>query len=86
MGEKSSNNAGRFVGLGFQFVAPILIMVFLGQAADRRFGTDPWGVMGGAFTGFAVGFVSIYRSVMRAQRDDERGAGPRNGSGPGNAR
>jgi F0F1-type ATP synthase assembly protein I len=55
-------------GLGFQFAALILLSVLAGQWADRHFGSDPWGVLGGAFLGFSAGFFSIYRTVTAADR------------------
>jgi F0F1-type ATP synthase assembly protein I len=59
---------GRFVGLGVQFAAAILLGVFGGQWVDRRFGSDPWGVLLGAFAGFGAGFYGIYRAVTVGQK------------------
>jgi F0F1-type ATP synthase assembly protein I len=55
-------------GLGFQFAALILLSVLAGQWADGHFGSDPWGVLGGAFLGFGAGLFSIYRTVTSADR------------------
>jgi len=60
-------------GLGFQFAAVILLSVLAGQWLDRHFGSDPWGVLGGAFLGFGGGFLSIYRTVTAADRRRKNG-------------
>jgi F0F1-type ATP synthase assembly protein I len=59
---------GTMFGLGFQFAAAILLSVLAGSWADRHFGSDPWGVLTGAFFGFGAGFFSIYRTVTAADR------------------
>jgi F0F1-type ATP synthase assembly protein I len=63
---------GRLVGLGFQFAGAIVLCVLAGQWADRRFGTDPWGVLSGAVVGFAAGFYAL---VKAARRDTGDGVG-----------
>lgn len=52
----------RFVGLGVQLAASLLVMVLLGQWADRKLGT------GGIFTilGAAIAFASTMISLVRA--------------------
>lgn len=65
--------AGTMFGLGFQFAAVIILSVLAGQWADRHFGSDPWGVLGGAFVGFGAGFFSIYRTVTAADRRARKG-------------
>ena len=55
-------------GLGFQFAGAIVLSVLAGQWVDQRFGSDPWGVLGGASLGFGAGFFSIYRTVTAADR------------------
>lgn len=54
-------------GLGFQFAAGIVLGVLVGQWIDRHYGTNPWGVLVGAFLGFGAGFYSIFRSVKKDQ-------------------
>ncbi len=61
----------QFLGLGFQFAGAILLFLFVGQYLDRRFGTDPWGLYVGVFTGFGAGFFSLYRTVTEAERRDQ---------------
>jgi F0F1-type ATP synthase assembly protein I len=42
-------------------ISPVLLGLFLGIAADRRFGTAPLFTLGLLFLGFATGFYSMYR-------------------------
>jgi F0F1-type ATP synthase assembly protein I len=39
------------------------IPALLGYWADRRWGTEPWGVLVGAAIGFGVGFLGLLRIV-----------------------
>jgi F0F1-type ATP synthase assembly protein I len=80
--DAAGSSVARFFGLGVQFAAAILIAVFAGQWIDRHYGSDPWGVLVGAFVGFGAGFFSIYRIVMASQNAD-RTKHPNDGKGPG---
>jgi F0F1-type ATP synthase assembly protein I len=60
---------GKLAGLGFQLTIAILFCGYLGQLADRWLGTSPWGLIAGAFVGFAAGFYAIYRAA-KANIDD----------------
>lgn len=74
--DRKPEGPGRLVGLGFQFAAAIVLCVFIGQWADRRCGTDPWGVLVGTMIGFAVGLLSLLRAAGAAEGD-----GPGQGEG-----
>lgn len=67
-----------YAGLGLQFALAILVFAFAGQWLDRRFGTEPWLLLVGVFTGAGGGFYSIYRRLMADLRRDEarRRGGP----------
>lgn len=62
-GREGDHTVAQFLGLGVQFCAAILVGVFAGQWADRRFGTEPWMILVGAFLGFGGGLWSMYRTV-----------------------
>jgi F0F1-type ATP synthase assembly protein I len=62
----------RFVGLGFELVAPLLVGLFGGQWLDRRFGTAPWLLLTGVFVGAAAGVLNMYRRIVPP---DEPGRG-----------
>ncbi|HET7583706.1 MAG TPA: AtpZ/AtpI family protein [Gemmatimonadaceae bacterium] len=63
--------AGPLAGAGLQFAITIFLFLFLGQWLDRKWGTTPWLTVGGAFLGATAGFVSLYRTLMAAQKRDE---------------
>ena len=72
-----------FAGLGLQFVAALLLFLFLGRWLDRRLGTYPWLQIVGVFVGAGGAFYGMYRKLMAAQargRTGRGGAGPRDGS------
>jgi F0F1-type ATP synthase assembly protein I len=81
---KRASGAGvsgaEFAGLGLQFVAALLLFLFLGRWLDRRLGTYPWLQIGGMFLGAGSAFYGMYRKLMAAQaRSRGGGAAPRDG-------
>lgn len=56
---------GAHLGLGLQFVASVVVFLYLGQWLDRRLGTAPWLLLVGVFVGAGGSFYSIYRRLMR---------------------
>jgi F0F1-type ATP synthase assembly protein I len=65
----------------FEAVFAIVIVAGLGFAADRRFETDPWGVLIGlglGFAAFVLRLVRLGRAVQEAERERAGDAG-----GPG---
>jgi F0F1-type ATP synthase assembly protein I len=65
----------------FEAVFAIVIGAGLGFAADRRFETDPWGILIGiglGFSAFVLRLLRLGRSVQEAERerrDDSDGPG-----------
>ena len=51
----------RFVGIGFELVAPVIIGVFGGRWLDRRFGTDPWLLLVLTVLGAVAGMINLVR-------------------------
>ena len=68
---KSLGAAGKYAGLGMQFVVSILLFLYVGQWLDRRFGTAPLFLYVGVFTGAGAAFYSMYRMLMADQRREE---------------
>jgi F0F1-type ATP synthase assembly protein I len=54
----------RFLGLGFELVAPLLVGLFGGQWLDRRLGTAPWLLLVGVALGAAAAGLSLYRRIQ----------------------
>ena len=72
-GGQGGLSGAEFAGVGVQFAASILLFLWVGQWLDRRFGTAPWGLIIGVFTGAGGAFYAMHRKLMAAQRaDDER--------------
>ncbi len=76
-GERSPGGGGlpesspaSLAGVGFQFVASILLFLFIGKWLDGKLGTEPWLLILGVFVGAAAGFYSMYRKVVAAQQHD----------------
>ncbi len=65
------------LGLGFELVAPILLLMGIGYYLDGRLGTRPWLLIVGAVLGGITGLVSFIRRAL-----PPGGAGPA-GKGPG---
>jgi F0F1-type ATP synthase assembly protein I len=63
--------AGKYAGLGLQFVLSILLFLYLGRWVDRKLGTDGPFLLLGVFTGAGAAFYSMYRSLMAEQRREE---------------
>lgn len=60
--------AGKYVGLGFELVVPVLLGIWLGRWLDGKFGWNPWGTLGGAVLGIAAGFTGFFRTVLPQRR------------------
>ena len=52
-------------GIGFEFVAAVLLPGALGWWIDRMAGTTPWLMIVGGVLGFIVGLRLLMRSVNR---------------------
>ncbi len=61
-------SGAEFAGVGMQFALTVLVFVFAGVWLDRKLGTSPWLVIVCVFLGGAVGFYSMYRKAVSAQR------------------
>ncbi|HEX5387868.1 MAG TPA: AtpZ/AtpI family protein [Gemmatimonadales bacterium] len=57
----------RFAGLGVQLAASLLVLVWLGQWVDRRFGTGGIATIAGA----ALAFAGTMATMIRALRDKD---------------
>jgi ATP synthase protein I len=74
VGDKgSAPSASDFAGIGLQFAASVLLFGYAGQWLDRRLGTGPWLLIIGVFLGAGGAFYSMYRKLMAAQTDQDRG-------------
>lgn len=51
--------------MGLQLASAILLGLFLGYQADKKWGTSPWLLFGGVLLGSAAGFYSFIREVLK---------------------
>ena len=60
---------GELSTVGLTLVIATVIGLVGGYYADRLLGTSPWLLLPGLALGIAAGFVNLFRSVSRADRD-----------------
>ena len=69
-GEPSSWKAlAELSSIGMTLVLATVIGLAIGYFLDRALGTSPWLIMIGLGLGIAAGFVNLFRSVKRAEKD-----------------
>ncbi len=69
-GEKSTWKAlGELSSIGITLVLATVIGLGAGYYADRWLGTKPWLTLLGLGLGIAAGFVNLFRSVSRTERE-----------------
>jgi ATP synthase protein I len=62
----------QFVSLGFEMVAPIVLLMYVGYRLDMWLGSKPWLFLVGALLGIAVGFYGMFKRVgILGNRDGE---------------
>jgi ATP synthase protein I len=60
---------GELTGIGMTLVVATVIGLAGGYYLDRWLGTSPWLTLIGFGFGVAAGFVNLFRSVKRAERN-----------------
>ena len=77
--------AGPFVGFGAQFAVTLGLLIWGGLWLDRRFETEPWGLLAGLAIGIASGvalFVKLLAEAGARSRRSRKEAGPSPGEPP----
>ena len=64
----SSPDAMGLAGMGVQFLAAILLFLFLGKWLDSRLGTSPWLLILGVFCGAGASMFAMYRRVFPPEK------------------
>ena len=83
----SGSSLGAYTGLGLQFAVSIVLFVYLGSWADRKFGTSPLFLLLGLFVGAGGSFYAMVRRLNAANKQEEaaaRAAREQRGQGPTN--
>ena len=58
----------RYAGLGVELAAAVALFTLAGWWVDGRFGTEPWGILIGAFIGLGGGMYNLVREGLEAAR------------------
>jgi ATP synthase protein I len=73
-GEQSAWKAlGELSAVGLTLVVATMLGLAGGYYLDRWLGTSPWLTLIGLLLGIAAGFVNLFRSVKRAERNIDDG-------------
>ena len=73
-GEQSAWKAlGELSAVGLTLVVATVLGLAGGYYLDRWLGTSPWLTLIGLLLGIVAGFVSLFRSVKRAERNSDDG-------------
>jgi F0F1-type ATP synthase assembly protein I len=59
----------RYSGIGLELAGAIGGLAFVGYWIDRRFGTSPWGILGGVVLGLIGGLYNMVKQSLAAMRD-----------------
>lgn len=75
-GRKDGGLAGygkayEIIAAAIQLAVAVILMLFLGQWLDGKFGTAPWLMLAGLAVGFAAGFFSFLRSIQKLAKNDQ---------------
>jgi ATP synthase protein I len=73
-GEQNAWKAlGELSSIGLALVVATVLGLAGGYYLDRWLGTSPWLTLIGLVLGIVAGFVNLFRSVKRAERNDDGG-------------
>lgn len=59
----------RHSGVGLELAGATAGLAFVGYWIDGRFGTQPWGILGGVILGLAGGLYNMVRESLAAARE-----------------
>ncbi len=60
-------SAWALAGLGMQFAGALLLFGWIGQWVDRRFGTEPFGLLVGVLLGGGGFFALLVRRITKGE-------------------
>ena len=62
----------RHTGIGFEFVGAMGLCCFLGYMADRRWDSEPVGIIIGALVGIVAGCYLIIKEAMKMNQEMDK--------------
>ena len=78
----------RHSGVGLELAGAVAGFALLGYWIDRRFATEPWGLVVGVVLGLVGGLYNLVKQSLQAVRDariEDEGSAGSGGSGPNGA-
>ena len=63
--QKNVTRSGPAAAASYSLIGAIVVLGGLGYAADRWFGSAPWGAFSGLMLGLVVGFYELVKAVRR---------------------
>ena len=72
MPDSSGREMWRYLHLGTEIAVLALLGAWLGRALDRRWGSEPWCMVGGVALGFTIGLYHLIRAAVSFE-DQKRG-------------
>ena len=81
----------RYSGVGLELAGATAGLALVGYWIDGRFGTQPWGILGGVVIGLVGGLYNLVRESLEAVREaktedqlaSDEGSGPKGRGGNG---
>jgi len=59
----------RYSGVGLELAGATAGLALFGYWIDRRYGTAPWGLLGGVFIGIVGGLYNLVKESLQAARE-----------------
>ena len=59
----------RYSGVGLELAGATAGLAFVGYWIDGKYGTAPWGILGGVLIGIVGGLYNMIRESLKAVRD-----------------
>ena len=78
MSEQRFQGWVRYSGVGLELAGATAGLALVGYWVDGKFGTSPWGILGGVFIGIVGGLYNLVReslaAIREAKSDDDANA------------
>jgi F0F1-type ATP synthase assembly protein I len=69
MPKEDDSGWAKFGALGLEIAIGLGLGALIGAWIDKKYGTNPWGVVIGAAVGFAAGMYALIKAGMKANRN-----------------
>ncbi len=69
MAKQDDSNMAKLASLGLEIGVGAGLGAVIGIWVDRKFHSDPWGVLIGTILGFSAGMYMLIKAAIKANRD-----------------